>query len=105
LIEEQFPAFFYLERTRVRTRLLLLIREGDLVSASRLSAERPPDLPISYREEMLGEIAEMAERTGALTREKLDRLRYEIDSDPVLHDWLDVVAPDLMQRFSEIRPA
>jgi hypothetical protein len=104
LIEKQFPAFFYLERTRVRVRLLLMVRKGDFSSASQLSADRPPDLPISYREEMLGDIAEMVERTGALTREKLDRLRYEIDSDPVLGDWLDVVAPDLMHRFSEMRP-
>jgi hypothetical protein len=105
LLEKGFPAFFYLERTRVRVELLLLIKNGDIRNAAKLSGARPPDLPISYREEILGEIAEMVERTSAVSREKLDRLRYEIDSDPVLSDWLDVVTPDLMGRFSEIRPA
>jgi hypothetical protein len=104
-IEHDFPAFYLLERSKVRVLQLLAARAGDYRSAARIAADRSPDLPISYRDDVLGELAEVVARGTAVERTRLNRLRHEIDGDTVLAHWLDVAAPKLMARFDDLRAA
>ncbi len=104
-IERGFPSFFFLERSRVRVQLLLAVRAGDYQAAARIAADRSPDLPISYRDDVLGEIAQAVAPGQPVARTRLNRLRHEIEVDPVLARWLDVTAPGLMDRFDALRAA
>jgi len=104
-IEHDFPAYYLLERSRFRVLQLLAVRSGDYQSAARLSKARAPDLPISYRDDVLGEIAEVVARGGTIGRTRLSRLRCEIELDPTLAHWLDASAPELMRRFNDLRAA
>jgi len=104
-IEHDFPTFYRLERSRFRVLQLLAVRSGDYQSAARLSKARAPDLPISYRDDVLGEIAEVVARGGTIGRTRLSRLRCEIELDPTLAHWLDASAPELMRRFNDLRAA
>ena len=104
-IEHDFPAYYLLERSRFRVLQLLAVRSGDYQGAAELSKARTADLPISYRDDVLGEIAEVVARGAAVGRTRLARLRSEIDLDPTLAHWLDASAPQLMVRFSDLRAA
>jgi hypothetical protein len=103
LVEQRFPAFYMLERTRVRVRQVLAARASDYAAVARIAGARSPDLPISYRDDVLGEIAEVVERPSAAGRERIVRLRHEIDCDPVLGYWLEATAPGLVRRLGELR--
>jgi hypothetical protein len=104
-IEHDFPAFYLLERSKVRVLQLLAARAGDYGSAAKIAAGRSPDLPISYRDDVLGELAEVVARGTAVERTRLNRLRHEIEVDPVLAHWLDIAAPALVTRFDDLRAA
>ena len=104
-IEHDFPAFYLLERSKVRVLQLLAARAGDFRSAAQIAASRSPDLPISYRDDMLGELAEVVARGTAVERMRLNRLRHEIEADPVLARWLEIAAPALMTHFDDLRAA
>jgi hypothetical protein len=104
-VEREFPAFYMLERARVRIEQLLAVRASDFASVARTATERPADLPISYRDDVLGEIATLVTSGAPIGRLRLSRLQYELESDPLLAHWLDVTAPDLMARFSRLQAA
>jgi hypothetical protein len=104
-VQREFPAFYMLERARVRTEQLLAVRDSDFASVARLARARAADLPISYRDDVLGEIATLATSGAAVGRLRLSRLQHELECDPLLAHWLDVTAPDLMARFSRLQPA
>jgi hypothetical protein len=82
---------------------MLAVRSGDVQSAAEISRARSADLSISYRDDVLGEIAEAVVRKNTVGRTRWSRLRWEIDHDPTLAHWLDATAPRLMVRFNELR--
>lgn len=103
-VEREFPTYYMLERARVRVEQLLAVRAGDFQTAARVATQRSPDLPISYRDDVLGEIATLVSR-GTVGRTRLSRLQHELECDPLLSHWLDVTAPDLMAQFGRLKAA
>lgn len=90
-LERDYPAFYNLANAVHRARLMLAIRRRDFAAAAELEAARGPELGVGYREEMLGELAQVLAH-GA-PREHVRRLHSEIREMPELNAWLERMAP------------
>ena len=86
----EYPAFAYLTRSIFRVQLVLALGAAGTTRAHELAGERTPDLPLTWREEILADIVVALETGHPPERE---RLRRELASDAELARWIDVVLP------------
>jgi hypothetical protein len=97
LLGESYPGY---GRAVFRVELVTLVRAHDFAGAARLAEQSTGDLPLSVREQLLGEVARAAAAPDRVGAGEVDRLREEIKASPERARWLDRVAPGLLEAFS-----
>src|SRR5262249_12273791 len=69
-------------------------RSGDFAATAAIAHERPFELPIPRREELVADLALAA--TSHVSEDERERLESDL-ADPALRAWVDAVAPGLAQ--------
>jgi hypothetical protein len=91
------PAYPFLARARYRVRLMTLVRRGDLAGAARLAEGRDLDLPLSPRDELLGDAVRVAVSPETSGAGEVARVKDELKTQPDLRRWMAAVAPAVLR--------
>jgi hypothetical protein len=94
LLAREFPTYPFATRTRHRVRLAQALAAGDRDTALAVARQRAPELPLSLRDEMLGDLV-LATSGAPLPEGERERLEGELREDPALARWVRAVAPQL----------
>lgn len=89
-----------LGRDHFRIRLIELARSGDIDAGARWVEQGAADLPLGVRDELLADLVRAVAAPGSAGLGEIERLKDELRTSPENRRWIDLVAPDLIARFT-----
>ncbi len=99
MLVKAFPAYPFLARAELRVGLVQRVRRGDLAGAAQLVAGATDDMPLSLRDETLGDLVRATVHPEAASAGEVQRLTEELRLDAELRAWIDAVAPQVRRAF------
>lgn len=93
------PAYPHHSRAVFRSRLLMLVRSGDLRGAASWVEQGEADLPLSVREELLSDLVRATVSPEQAGAGEIQRLKDELAASPEAKSWIRLAAPGLLERF------
>ena len=84
------PTFAQLTFARLLTRTMVAVRRGDIAAASALASQRSPDFGLSLYDELLVDVLTTTTEPRP-PKVEVERLRGELNADPELRAWLQLV--------------
>jgi hypothetical protein len=104
LLGERYPSFPYLAGARLRVRLALAARQGDVAGAAAF-AEQTADVHLTRLDELLADLARAAARPETAGAGEVDRLKAELRTDAEARRWMEAVAPAVLAAFAATEQA